>query len=78
MPRLLTGDKFFSLVDEDTETRKRTVANKVARKDIRDGYTVAMAEWRVGDEARKQWIRDKEAWKQVCADVDARKAAAKA
>jgi hypothetical protein len=39
---------------------------------------MAMAEWRVGDEARKQWIRDKkEAWKQVCADFDAQKASVK-
>jgi hypothetical protein len=38
MPRLLTGDKFFGWVNEDAETRERTAANKVARKDIRDGH----------------------------------------
>ena len=79
MPRLLTGDAFFALVDKDTAAREKAATEKETRKKRKEGHTKALAEWKTRDEARKEQNNTKrEACKQAVGEWEAQRDLAKA
>ena len=74
LPRLLTGDNFFALVDEDFAAREQAAVEKIARQERREEHTKALAEWALREDARKKQNEAKRlAWKERCVDWDKRR-----
>ena len=69
LTRLLTGDDFFTLVDEDFVAREQTAAEKVARHEGQEEHTKAFAECDLREDVREKGNQAKRlAWKEKCAD----------
>jgi len=78
MPRLLTGDAFFALVDKDTAAREKIATEKEARRGRKEEHAKALTEWKTRDDAWKERNNAKrEAWKQALGEWEAQRDLAK-
>jgi len=78
LPRLLTGDEFFSRVVHAEEAHGKEVAEKEAHKGRQDEHTKALGELKAGDDERKKCNEVKrDAWKRAVADWQAQRDLAK-
>ncbi|KZP26434.1 hypothetical protein FIBSPDRAFT_732279, partial [Athelia psychrophila] len=78
MPRLLTSDEFYAVVEQATEQREKDAAAKEARSDQMEKYKRDLARWKTQEDAKAARNEAKtEAWRKAVADFKAGKELAK-
>ncbi|KZP22217.1 hypothetical protein FIBSPDRAFT_890561 [Athelia psychrophila] len=74
MPRLLTSDEFYAVVEQAAEQQEKDAAAKEARSGQMDKYRKDLAHWKAEEDAR---AARNEAWRKAVADFKAGKELAK-
>ncbi|KZP29246.1 hypothetical protein FIBSPDRAFT_712809, partial [Athelia psychrophila] len=69
MPRLLTSDEFYAVVEHAAEQQEKDAVAKGARSELMDKYKIDVAHWQAEEDARGARNEAKtKAWREAVAD----------